>query len=110
MKTNRQRLIDMATGTRSGYWVEILHTADTGQTCYALHRPAREAKPSEAENWADLCRAFPYTWEALRLMAAKYLGREDAADTLEQYDDGRTAPREPVDAHEAAAFAKWIKV
>lgn len=109
MKTNRQRLIDMATGTRTGYWIEILHTAD-GVKCYALHRPIKDDKPEAVENWAKLCRAYPYTWEALQIMAAKYLGQEDAAGTLEQYDDGNTAPREPMDAHQAAAFAKWIKV
>lgn len=99
----------MATGTRSGYWVEILHT-DDGQVCYALHRPIKDTKPEAVENWAELCRAFPYTWDALQVMAAKYLGQEDAAGTLEQYDDGHTAVRPPIDAQEAKAYAKWIKV
>ena len=104
---NRQKLIDLATGTRSGYWVEVLHQEDGG-TCYALHRPLPNPKDTEAAD--KLALAIPYTWEALRIMAAKYLGREDAADTLEQYDDGRTTSQRPTGEHEAQGFAKWIKV
>ena len=107
MKTNRQHLIDLATGTRSGYWVEVLHTADGGKV-YALHRPCKDPKGADAMD--KLAAGMPYTWDALRIMAAKYLGREDAADTLEQYDDGRTFDGRPTDTREAQAFAKWIKV
>ena len=99
----------MATGTRSGYWVEILHLPQTSQVCYAIHRPIKDKRPEVLEKWADLCRAFPYTWDGLQVMAATYLGREDAAETLEQYDDGRTATRQPIDAHHAQAYAKWIR-
>ena len=99
----------MATGARPGYWIEVLHTADGG-TCYALHRPLQDKDPEAVQKWEDLNRAFPYTWEALRIMAAKYLGREDAADTLDRYDDGRTTDKVPEDAHTAAAIAKHIKV
>lgn len=104
---NRQKLLDLATGTRSGYWVEVLHQ-DGGGTCYALHRPTDGTRNAEAAD--KLALAFPYTWEALRIMAAKYLGREDAADTLERYDDGRTTDRQPGSEIEAQAVAKWIKV
>lgn len=99
----------MATGTRSGYWVEVLHTQDGGEV-YALHRPIKDTTPEAAEKWADLCRVLAYTWDGLRIMAAKYLGQEDAADTLERYDDGRTFDGTPTDARHAAGFAKWIKV
>ena len=43
---NRQKLIDLATGTRSGYWVEVLHQEDGG-TCYALHRPLPNPKDTD---------------------------------------------------------------
>lgn len=107
MNTNRQRLIDMANGNRAGLWIEVLHTADGG-ICYALHHAPIDTRQAEAAD--KMALAFPYTWEALRIMAAKYLGREDAADTLEQYDDGRTTTGDVTDAKEAAALAKWIKV
>lgn len=105
MQTTRQRLIDMANGNRPGYWVEILRTADGGQICYGLHRPTMDAEAAAA-----LASQMPYTWEALQILAAKYLGREDAADTLEQYDDGRTTTARPMEASQAKALAKWIQV
>ena len=104
---NRQSLIDIANGNRPGYWIETLHHED-GTLCYALHRPTRNQR--NADDADKLAAGFPYTWEGLQIMAAKYLGREDAADTLEQYDDGRTAKGRIISANEAAAFAKWIKV
>lgn len=103
----RQHLIDLATGTRSGLWIEVLRTTD-GSTCYALHNAPKDAKLAKAAD--KIALGMPLTWDALRILVAKYLGHEDAADTLQQFDDGRTATGDVTDAQEAAALAKWIKV
>lgn len=107
---NRQRLIEIANGNRPGYWIEILRQADTGAVCYGLHRPARRNAKDAAAGMDRLAVQLPYTWEGLRIIAAKYLGREDAADTLDQHDDGRTTTGKPIDRLEAEAYAKHIKV
>lgn len=96
---NRRKLIDMATGTRSGYWVEILHD-ETGAECYELHRPEIDG---------NLDDVFTCTWEALQIFADFHAG-PGSADTLDRYDDGRTAQAASVmGPKQAAALVKWAK-
>ena len=102
METNRQKLIDMATGSRSGYWVEVMHT-EAGEKCYYLHRPKDGRTYDQAVHAA--C-----TWEALQIFADKYLGQPNAASTLAQHDDGRTAKGSLVDVSIATALMKWAVI
>lgn len=99
MNNNRQNLIDLASGKRPGYWVEILHNATTGQEGYLLHRPSDKDQ--------DTRRPLTCNLEALRIFAAWDTGQEDAADKLQRYDDGRTYEGDLVEASTAKALTKW---
>lgn len=99
MSNNRQTLIDLANGKRPGYWVEVLHEATTGVEGYVLHRPSETCAPP----------ALPYDLEALSILAAWNMDREDAAATLPRYDDGRTYKGGLIDATTARAITKWAK-
>lgn len=102
----RRMLLDMATGRRSGYWVEVLHRADDGAAAYMLHTPA-EAKTGRT--WQDM-PAVPFTWDAVRMIAAKHMGDADTADALPQYDEKRTFDGDIADAKTAAAIVKWANI
>lgn len=93
----------MVRGTRSGYWVEILH--GDGGAAYMLHFPYANGAP-----W-DAMPIVPTTWEALRVQVARHLGDADKADTLPKFDEQRTySGRWLIDADEMAALVKWANI
>jgi hypothetical protein len=102
----RRMLISMAKGQHSGYWVEVLHHAEDGAAAYILHTP------TEAQNgrtWRDK-PALPCTWDALRMLAAKHMGDDNAADALPKYDEKRTYTGDVQDTRTMAALLKWAKI
>ena len=101
----RQKLIDMVRGTRSGYWVEVLHAADgTGNVAYMFHFPY-----ANGAAWDDM-PIQPATWEAVRVEVARHLGRADAADTLPKFDERRRYTGDVMDVAEMAAITKWAQI
>jgi len=97
----RTKLLDIVRGTRSGYWVEILHGA--AGAAYMLHFPY--ANGATTKDMPPL----PSTWDAIRVEVAHRMGRDEDADALPKYDDGRTYSRAVMGADEKAGLLRWIK-
>lgn len=93
----------MVRGTRSGYWVEVLHGAD-GETAYMLHFPYANGVTTQ-----DM-PPQPSTWDAVRAEVAHRMGSDADAQLLPKYDDGRTYSRAVMDATEKAALLRWAKI
>lgn len=99
----RKLLLDMARGTRSGYWVEVLHGAD-GSAAYMLHFPY-----ANGADWRDM-PALPSTWDALRLQVARHIGDANEADRLPKYDEQRTFTHGVIGCDDMAALMKWANI
>lgn len=76
---NRRALVDMATGQRSGFWVEVLHDERTGAEVYAVHEPAGYPNAQFRTDWGGIRAYLQYS-----------AGDAEIAETLPRYDDGRT--------------------
>ena len=98
----RTTLLDMVRGTRSGYWVEVLH-GEAGDA-YMLHFPYANGADSR-----DM-PILPTTWDAVRVEAARHLGDAGRAEQLPKYDDGRKYHGDVMDADAMAALMKWAKI
>ena len=96
----RQQLIDMVRGTRSGYWIEVLHGED-GTQAYMLHFPY--------DNGADTREmpVQPFTWDAVQYEAVHRFGMD--ADTLPKYDDTRRYRGDVAGINTMQAIVKWCK-
>ena len=77
---HRRYLVDIVTGNRSGYWVEILHHEADGTIAYALHVPNERSDTP----------LLPTDWDDIRGQMAAHAGSAAAADTLPKHDDRRT--------------------
>lgn len=116
MERNRQKLINMATGRQSGYWIEEMEPTGDWPAGYVLHRPLTAdliAQLGSEDKAVDFQRGMYYTWEGVRLVAAAFLGKEDAADGLEVKNLGYLAasPPAPLDwTKKAASMINWHRV
>ena len=99
-------LLDLASGRRPGYWVEVLHHAGTGAAAYVLHTPG-EAR--NGASWRDV-PPLPRTWEAVQMWYRWSTGSAAAnASTLPKFDEKRTFSGMIADTRTMAALCKWAK-
>lgn len=108
---SRRMLVEMTKGRRSGYWVEILHSADDAEaTAFALHTPFEiNAGNARSMTWRDV-PAIPTTWDGIRAKMARYEDDADAAERLPRYDEQRTYKGDIMPAHVVEAIMKHVKV